>query len=124
MTEAGSATASPRANVDAAAGSGKGPREAAMKCLVPLAATLAIGGCTKPVVDYPRVTQTWVTDEGTFVLDHVTGRKVDLTRAVRREFLGGAYYFEREGNAKLFELHPGCYLFADPSAPVRPAVLP
>src|SRR5579872_1154135 len=119
-----SATAPAASFVGAAPRSGKGPREAVMKCLVPLAATLAIGGCTKPVLEFPRVTETWVTDEGTFVLDHVTGRKMDLTRAVRRKFLGRTYYFEREGNAALFELRPWCYLFADPSGPVRPVVLP
>lgn len=95
-----------------------------MKYLVSMAATLAIVGCTKARADFTRVTETWVTDQGTFALDHVSGNKVDVTQAFRRKFLGRTFYFEGEGDARRFDLRPWPCFFADPSTPAHPGSLP
>jgi YHS domain-containing protein len=48
------------------------------------------------------------------VTDQVCGMKVDRLKALRREHLGGAYYFCSPGCAEAFEADPGRYVTAEP----------
>lgn len=95
-----------------------------MRCFIPLAAALAIAGCRKTGADFTRVTDTWLTDQGAYTLDHVSGNPIDITRSVRRKFLGETYYFEREANATIFDRHPWRFLFGNPTGLFRPEEVP
>jgi YHS domain-containing protein len=78
-----------------------------------LAAAILSGiGCADSG-DFSWVTHTWSTDHGVFALDHVSRRKVDVTKAVRRTYLGETYYFENEENARVFDSNPWAYLYND-----------
>src|SRR5262249_24958923 len=58
------------------------------------------------------ITHTWTTDHGVFALDHVSKKKVDVTEAVQRSYLGETYYFENEANARVFDANPWGFLYS------------
>jgi YHS domain-containing protein len=92
-----------------------------MKRLLTLAALgLMFAGCATENGDYSWVTHTWTTNHGQFALDHVSRNRVELSKSVRREYLGETYYFESEANAKVFDGNPWAYLYTDNSRAPRP----
>lgn len=82
------------------------------KALVVVAAILIEAGCADSG-DFSWITHTWTTDHGIFAMDHISRRKVDITTAVSRRYLGETYYFESEANAREFEANPWAYLYTD-----------
>jgi YHS domain-containing protein len=46
-------------------------------------------------------------------MDHISRNKVDITKAVRRGYLGEMYYFENEAHAGIFDSNPWAYLYSD-----------
>lgn len=78
-----------------------------------LAGLLLLGACCADSDEFSWVTHTWTTDQGVFALDHISRRRVDITTAVRRRYLGETYYFESEGNARVFDSNPWAYLYTD-----------
>jgi YHS domain-containing protein len=78
-----------------------------------LALALLLGvGCADSG-EFSWVTHTWTTEHGVFALDHVSRKKVDVTTAVQRRYLGETYYFESEDNARVFDSNPWAYLYTD-----------
>ena len=73
---------------------------------------LAAGGCVDSG-NFSWITHTWTTDHGVYALDHVSRNKVEVTEAVRRNYLGETYYFESEENARVFDRNPWAYLYND-----------
>ena len=76
------------------------------------AVLILLTGCANSG-NFSWVTHTWTTDHGVFALDHVSKRRVDVTSAVRRPYLGETYYFENEANASVFDANPWAYLYND-----------
>jgi len=95
-----------------------------MKILMTMAAAgLAFAGCQSSNESQSSsnpATHTWQTNEGTFAMDHVSGHRVDVTKAIRRTYLGETYYFENEDNARKFDDNPNAYLY-DHNNPERSA---
>jgi len=86
-----------------------------MKTLVAMAAAgILLAGCQssdESSTDANRATHTWETNEGTFAMDHVSNQRVDVSKAVRRNYRGETYYFENEENARKFDQNPDAYLY-------------
>jgi len=83
-----------------------------MKYILVLAAGgLILAGCAGAQGDYNEVTHTWKSNQGTYALDHVSNKKVDISKAVTRDYLGETYYFETEENARKFDANPWAYLY-------------
>jgi YHS domain-containing protein len=77
-------------------------------------------GCTN-TEDFSWITHTWTTDHGVFAMDHISRKRVDVTMAVRRPYLGETYYFENEDHAREFDRNPYAYLYTDNvAASLRP----
>ena len=92
-----------------------------MKSILTIAALgLLLAGCASPNGDFDWVTHTWKSNHGTFALDHVSKNRVDIAKAVKRNYLGETYYFESEANAKVFDQNPWAYLYTDNSSAPRP----
>jgi YHS domain-containing protein len=81
---------------------------------------ILLAGCATDSGDFSWVTHTWKTNHGVYALDHVSKNKVDVTKAVRRPYLGEDYYFESEANAKIFDSNPWAYLYNDNTRDARP----
>jgi YHS domain-containing protein len=77
-----------------------------------VAAGLLLAGCAQNN-EYSYETHTWKTNQGTMALDHVSGHKVETSKAVSRQYLGETYYFENETNASKFDTNPWGYLYTD-----------
>jgi len=75
--------------------------------------TLLLGACGTNSEDFSWVTHQWTTPYGIFALDHVSRRRVDVTTAVQRRYLGETYYFESQENARVFDSNPWAYLYTD-----------
>jgi len=73
---------------------------------------LFVAGCVASE-DFSWITHTWTTDHGILAMDHVSRKRVDVTQAVRRPYLGETYYFENEANARVFDAYPYSYLYCD-----------
>jgi YHS domain-containing protein len=73
---------------------------------------LFVAGCAGSE-EFSWITHTWTTDHGVLAMDHVSKKRVDVTRAVRRPYLGETYYFENETNARVFDANPYAYLYTD-----------
>ena len=84
-----------------------------MKGTLILATVVLLGTGCADSGDYSWVTHTWTTDHGVLAMDHVTRNKVDVTKAVRRNYLGETYYFENEADAQAFDANPWRYLYND-----------
>jgi len=84
-----------------------------MKILMAMAAAaLFLAGCQSDEYKAGNPsTHTWQTNEGTFAMDHVSNHRVDVSKAVRRTYLGEVYYFENEDNARKFDQNPNAYLY-------------
>lgn len=63
--------------------------------------------------EYSWITHTWTTDHGVLAMDHVSRKRVDVMRAVRRAYLGETYYFENDADARVFDANPWAYLYTD-----------
>lgn len=71
-----------------------------------------LAGCSSSSEEnYNRSNHTWTTDHGTFGKDPISKNKVEVSRAVRRSYLGEVYYFENEANARAFDAHPSRYIY-------------
>jgi YHS domain-containing protein len=72
-----------------------------------------LAGCQSGETGYYAnpATHTWSTNEGTFAMDHVSNQRVDVSKAIRRDYLGETYYFENEDNARKFDQTPDAYLY-------------
>jgi YHS domain-containing protein len=81
---------------------------------------LLLAGCASTNGDFNWVTHTWTSNQGTYALDHVSRNRVDVSKAVRRQYLGETYYFETEANAKVFDGNPWAYLYSDNTRSPRP----
>lgn len=66
-----------------------------------------------PEGDYNSTTHVWTTDHGTFGKDPISGKQVDVSRAVTRIYQGQSYYFENEENARRFDAQPSSYAYTD-----------
>jgi YHS domain-containing protein len=78
-----------------------------------LAGLALLGGCATKQGDFSWITHTWTTEEGAYALDHVSWKRVDITSAVKRPYLGETYYFENEEHARTFDSNPYAYLYND-----------
>src|SRR5436190_5148371 len=86
--------------------------EVVMKHVLTLiAAALLLAGCGSNQGDFNEVTHTWSSNQGTFAVDHVSSRRIDTSKAVKRSYLGETYYFESEENARKFDSNPWAYLY-------------
>ncbi len=83
-----------------------------MKYVLILAAGgLILSGCASSQGEFNDVTHTWKTNQGSFALDHVSKKRVEISKAVKRNYLGEIYYFESEENARKFDSNPWAYLY-------------
>jgi YHS domain-containing protein len=83
-----------------------------MKTILILAAAgLIFSGCSGPQGEFNENTHTWKTNQGSYALDHVSQKKVEISKAVQRNYLGETYYFENEENARKFDSNPWAYLY-------------
>jgi YHS domain-containing protein len=77
------------------------------------ALALALVSCeSSPEGDYNNSTHVWTTDHGTFGKDPISGKQVDVTRAVTRIYQGQPYYFENQENARRFDQNPSSYAYS------------
>jgi YHS domain-containing protein len=84
------------------------------------AAGLLVAGCQTGESDANRSTHTWKSNQGMMALDHVSGHRIEVSKAVTRDYLGETYYFESEDNARKFDSNPWAYLY-DHNNPERSA---
>ena len=85
-----------------------------MKILLTLGGiALFATGCSTEHGELNRITHTWNTNQGTYALDHVSDRRVEVSKAIKRSYLGETYYFESEDNARRFDSNPWSYLYDD-----------
>jgi YHS domain-containing protein len=84
-----------------------------MKKLFPLAFLVLFGTACANSGDFSWVTHTWTTEHGIFAMDHISRNKVDITKAVRRNYLGETYFFENEEHACIFDSNRWSYLYND-----------
>ncbi|MBV8881623.1 MAG: hypothetical protein JO332_16825 [Planctomycetaceae bacterium] len=84
-----------------------------MKVLLMAGAALLAAGCQGGSGFTNRAAHTWTTNQGTYALDHVSRRTLEITNAVQRSYLGETYYFENEENARTFDASPSIYLYDD-----------
>jgi YHS domain-containing protein len=83
-----------------------------MKYLLVLAAGgLILAGCAGSQGEYSEVTHAWKSNQGSYALDHVSNKKVEISKAAKRDYLGETYYFENEENARKFDSNPWSYLY-------------
>ena len=81
---------------------------------------ILLAGCASPNGDFNWVTHTWTSNQGVYALDHVSRNRVEVGKAVRRNYLGETYYFESEANARTFDGNPWAYLYTDNTRSPRP----
>lgn len=84
-----------------------------MKNLMAGLLLLLLVACSSPEGEYSWETHTWTTPQGRYAMDHVSRKKVEISKAVQRQYLGETYYFEDESHASTFDLKPWEYPYND-----------
>ena len=79
--------------------------------LILAAAGLVLAGCSGQQGEFNEVTHTWKTNQGSYAMDPVSKNKVELSKSVKRDYLGESYYFENDENARKFDSNPWTYLY-------------
>jgi YHS domain-containing protein len=92
---------------------GRDRGEDRMKRVLTLASLILLETACSNSGDFSWVTHTWTTDHGVYAMDHISRRKIDVTQAVRRNYMGETYYFESDENARKFDSNPWAYLYND-----------
>jgi len=72
---------------------------------------LILAGCAGSQGEFNETTHTWKTNQGTYAWDHVSEKKVEISKAVTRHYLGETYFFESEENARKFDSNPWAYIY-------------